>query len=85
MCSSPFSLRPRTVGMVVAGVVHWLAIWGKLAIYDPRLGDRNVALVKLPAGVLSQEHEGICSWGNRQMGYCSMVRAIKFGFGDMGS
>lgn len=57
MCSSPFSLRPRTVGMVVAGVVHWLAIWGKLAIYDPRLGDRNVALVKLPAGVLSQEHE----------------------------
>ncbi|CAI8615588.1 unnamed protein product [Vicia faba] len=57
MCSTSFALVPRTVGMVVGGVVHWLAIWGKLVIYDPRLGDRNVALVKLPAGVLSQEHE----------------------------
>lgn len=57
MCSTSFALRPKTVGMVVGGVVHWLAIWGKLAIYDPRLGDRHVAVVKLPAGVLSQEHE----------------------------
>ncbi|XP_004494723.1 F-box protein At5g03970 [Cicer arietinum] len=57
MCSMSFALHPRTVGMVVGGVVHWLAMWGKLAIYDPRLGDRNVALIKLPAGVLSHEHE----------------------------
>jgi hypothetical protein len=57
MCAASFALRPRTVGMVVGGVVHWLAIWGKLAIYDPRLGDRNVALVKLPTGGLSRDHE----------------------------
>lgn len=57
MCSTSFALRPRTVGMVVGGVVHWFAIWGKLAIYDPRLGDRQIALVKLPEGELSLEHE----------------------------
>ncbi|PNY06187.1 F-box protein at5g03970-like protein [Trifolium pratense] len=57
MCATSFALRPRTVGKVVGGVVHWLAIWGKLAIYDPRLGDRNVALVKLPTGGLSRDHE----------------------------
>ncbi|XP_057439529.1 F-box protein At5g03970-like [Lotus japonicus] len=57
LCSSSFALRPKTVGMVVGGVVHWFAMWGKLAIYDPRLGDRKVALVKLPAGALSLEHE----------------------------
>lgn len=57
MCSTSFALLPRTVGKVVGGVVHWFAMWGKLAIYDPRLGDRHVAVVKLPAGVLSNEHE----------------------------
>ncbi|CAL0308813.1 unnamed protein product [Lupinus luteus] len=57
MCSTPFALCPRTTGMVVGGVVHWFAMWGKLAIYDPRLGDRNVALVKLPGGLLSVERE----------------------------
>ncbi|XP_061340451.1 F-box protein At5g03970 [Gastrolobium bilobum] len=57
MCSTSFALRPRTVGMVVGGVVHWFAMWGKLVIYDPRLGDRHVALVKLPAGVITHEHE----------------------------
>ncbi|CAJ1961123.1 unnamed protein product [Sphenostylis stenocarpa] len=57
MCSTSFALRPRTAAMVVGGVVHWFAIWGKLAIYDPRLGDRYVASIKLPTGVLTHEHE----------------------------
>ncbi|XP_027352956.1 F-box protein At5g03970-like [Abrus precatorius] len=57
MCSTSFALRPRTAATVVDGVVHWFAMWGKLAIYDPRLGDRCIALIKLPAGVLSHEHE----------------------------
>ncbi|KAG5087214.1 hypothetical protein JHK82_054611 [Glycine max] len=47
----------RTAAMVVGGVVHWFAMWGKLAIYDPRLGDRYIALIKLPTGVLTHEHE----------------------------
>lgn len=57
MCSTSFALRPRTAAMVVGGVVHWFAIWGKLAIYDPRLGDRYIALIRLPTGVLTREHE----------------------------
>jgi len=57
MCSTSFALRPRTAGMVVGGIVHWFAIWGKLAIYDPRLGDRYIALIRLPTGVLTREHE----------------------------
>ncbi|KAL1313165.1 hypothetical protein HN51_039730 [Arachis hypogaea] len=57
MCSTSFALRPRTVGMVVGGVVHWFAMWGKIAVYDPRLGDRYIALVKLPSGTLSHEYE----------------------------
>lgn len=56
-CSSNFALRPRTVAMVIKGVVFWFAMWGNLAVYDPRLGDRRIALLKLPAGRLSQEHE----------------------------
>lgn len=57
ICSTSFALRPKTAAMVVGGVVHWFAMWGKLAIYDPRLGDRYIALIKLPTGVLSHEHE----------------------------
>lgn len=57
MCSTTFALCPRTAAMVVGGVVHWFAMWGKLAIYDPRLGDRYIALIKLPTGVLTHEHE----------------------------
>ncbi|KAK4282916.1 hypothetical protein QN277_014236 [Acacia crassicarpa] len=56
-CSTTFALRPRTVAMVVKRIVHWFAMWGNLAIYDPRFGDRRIALVKLPAGGLSHEHE----------------------------
>lgn len=56
-CSTTFALRPRTVAMVVKGIVHWFAMWGNLAIYDPRFGDRRITLVKLPTGVLSREHE----------------------------
>ncbi|KAG4394188.1 hypothetical protein GLYMA_03G249300v4 [Glycine max] len=57
MCSTTLALCPRTAAMVVGGVVHWFAMWGKLAIYDPRLGDRYIALIKLPTGVLTHEHE----------------------------
>ncbi|KAJ7978142.1 F-box protein family [Quillaja saponaria] len=39
-CSSTFALCPRTVATVIGGVVHWLAMWRNIAIYDPRRGDR---------------------------------------------
>ncbi|KAK7258668.1 hypothetical protein RIF29_24250 [Crotalaria pallida] len=57
MSSTPFALCSRKAGAVVGGVVHWFAIWGKLAIYDPRHGDRHIALVRLPVTMLSLERE----------------------------
>lgn len=76
-CSSTFALRPWTVATVINGVVYWFATQGKiaikesLAIYDPRVGNRRIVLLKF-------------CFSRTQMGYCSMVRAAsqawRYGF-----
>lgn len=63
MCSSTFALRPWTVATVINGVVYWFATQGKiaikesLAIYDPRVGNRRIVLLKLPDGKISQDYD----------------------------
>ncbi|XP_004302070.1 PREDICTED: F-box protein At5g03970 [Fragaria vesca subsp. vesca] len=62
-CSSKFSLRPWTVATVINGVVYWFATQGKIAIkesvaiYDPRVGNTRVELLKLPDGNISQDYD----------------------------
>lgn len=56
-CSSTFALRPWAVATVISGVIYWFATQGNLAIYDPRLGDRRIVLLKLPDGKISQDYD----------------------------
>ncbi|PRQ41756.1 putative F-box domain-containing protein [Rosa chinensis] len=62
-CSSNFSLRPWTVATVINGVVYWYATQGKIAIkesltiYDPRIGNTCIVLLKLPDGKISQDYD----------------------------
>ncbi|KAM0992340.1 hypothetical protein ACFX13_010771 [Malus domestica] len=56
-CSSTFALRPWREATVVNGILHWFATQGNLAIYDPRLGNRRINLLKLPEGRISQDYD----------------------------
>ncbi|XP_050383914.1 F-box protein At5g03970 [Argentina anserina] len=62
-CSLKFSLRPWSVATVIKGVVYWFATQGKIsikesvAIYDPRIGNTRIVLLKLPDGNISQDYD----------------------------
>ncbi|TXG66006.1 hypothetical protein EZV62_007281 [Acer yangbiense] len=68
-CTSILSLCPWLVATVVRGAIHWFAVKGNIAIYNPEDEDRRIALIKLPSSfdfderVLGESSEGHLQFG----------------------
>lgn len=68
-CPSALSLTPWTVATVIRGVIHWYALRGNIAIYDPDNDEKRIGLVKLPGSfdfdeqVLGESSDGCLQYG----------------------
>lgn len=68
-CPSALSLTPWTVATVIRGVIHWYALRGSIAIYDPDHDEKRIGVVKLPGSfdfdeqVLGESSDGCLQYG----------------------